>query len=266
MNIEELKASMAKTFGSRVDFYERRIGSYQLIIPILHEDGDMVEVYVTNSPKGENYVRICDFGSTLMRLSYTYDINSAARQQIFDNILLNNHVTNVSGNLYLDTFRNQLCESLLQFIGCVQKVCNMRYWSREVTRALFYQDLDAYVETDMREFHPVRNEYPLPDFPNGVDWSLSVHDRRFYMFGVQGNDKAKNVTISLLEFQKANLPFISLVVHHDMEELGKRERLLLTRNADTQYPVLDDLKERVRDDIHRLAGIESNGIRSLSDS
>ena len=86
-----------------------------------------------------------------------------------------------------------------------------------------------------------------------VDWTLTHNTRNFYLFGVLGNDKAKNVAITLLEFQKADLPFISLVVHEDMEALGRRERQYLTRNADRQYPVLDDFKESVVSDLRRLA-------------
>ena len=93
--------------------------------------------------------------------------------------------------------------------------------------------------------------------PAGVDWSLRHNERDFYVFGIRGNDKAKNVAISLLEFQKARLPFISLVVHEDIEELGRRERLYITRNADTQYPVLRDFQEKAADDIHRFAGVLS---------
>ena len=59
------------------------------------------------------------------------------------------------------------------------------------------------------------------------------------------------MTISLLEFQKT-AAFISLIVHEDMEALGKKEHLYLTRNADTQYPVLDDFKEKGAEDIHRF--------------
>ena len=71
--------------------------------------------------------------------------------------------------------------------------------------------------------------------------------------GVHSNDKAKNAAILLLEFQKANLPFISLIVHEDMEELGRKERLYLTRNADKQYPSLNDFQETAPLDIPRLA-------------
>ena len=256
MDIVSIRASLGQTVAGKFDFYERRPGDYQLVIPILHEDGDMVDIYLNDSPLGNNYVRICDFGLALMRLSYTYAVNTLARQRILDSILFNNGVSNDDGNLYLDISIERLYEGILQFAGCVQKICNMSYWSRETVRSAFYDDLRAYVTDEMVEFDPVADRYPLPDFPNSVDWSLTYNSRQFYVFGVLGNDKAKNVTISLLEFQKADIrPFISLVVHENMEELGKRERLYLTKNADTQYPVLDDFIEKGTQDIRRLAGV-----------
>ena len=114
----------------------------------------MIDVYLQESPKGEGYVRICDFGMALMRLSYTFDITTSTRQQIFDSILINNNINNDDGNLYLDAPISLLYESILQFAGCVQKVCNMRYWSREVVRSAFYDDLRDYVTTELRRFFP----------------------------------------------------------------------------------------------------------------
>ena len=239
------------------DLYERRPGSFQLIAPIMHEDGDMVEVYLQDSPKGDRYVRVCDFGLTLMRLSYTFDVGTPTRQRIFESIIINNGVGSEDGNLYLDTPLDKLYESVLQFAGCAQKVCNMRYWSRENVRSAFYDDLGSYVDQELDQFNPIRNLLPMEDYPISVDWSLTHNRRDFYLFGVLGNEKAKNVAIALLEFQKARLPFFSLVVHESMGELGSREQLYLTKNADTQYPLLADFQERGVEDIYRFAG--SNG-------
>lgn len=127
MNINNIRESLSGRMSAGFDFYERRPGDYQLIVPICHEDGDMVDIYLQFSPKGEGYVRLCDFGLTLMRLSYTYDISTPARHRILDNILINNGVGNDGGNLYLDASMGMLYEGILQFAGCAQKVCNMRY-------------------------------------------------------------------------------------------------------------------------------------------
>ena len=254
MDTTSIKESLVLAGSIGFDIYERRPGKYQLIVPILHEDGDMVDIYLQDSPLGDDHVRICDFGMTLMRLSYTYDVTTDARRRIFDSILVNNGVHDDEGNLYLDMSANRLYEGILQFAGCAQKVCNMRYWSREIVRSAFYDDIKAFVTTELGLFQPVADKSPIPENPIfSVDWFLTHKDRAFYVFGVRGNDKAKNVAIALLEFQKADLPFISLVVHENMEELGRRERQYLTRNADTQYPAIGDFRDRVADDIRRFA-------------
>ena len=255
MHIARLRASLNSVPSTGFDFYERRPGIYQLIVPILHEDGDMVDIYLQDSPKGESYIRISDFGMALMRLSYTYDVNTDARRRIFESILINNGVFNDDGNLYLDAEFGKLYEGILHFAGCAQKVCNMRYWNRETVRSAFYDDLEVYISADLTQFKPTPNQYPIPDYPISVDWSLRHESRSFYVFGVLGNDKAKNVAIALLEFQKARLPFISLVVHENMEDLGRKERYYLTSNADNQYPDLNEFREKSTADILRMASV-----------
>lgn len=126
-----LREALKNSLMHDLDIYERRPGNYQLIIPILHEDGDMVDVYIQESPLGDEYVRICDYGLTLMRLSYSFNVSTPARQQVLDSILINNQVENDNGNLYIETPIHLLHKSVLQFTGCVQKVCSMRYWDIE---------------------------------------------------------------------------------------------------------------------------------------
>lgn len=266
MDIANIRTALDRGWTANFDFYERRSGEHQLIIPILHEDGDMVDIYLLDSPRGEGVVRICDFGLTLMRLSYTYEISTPARQRILESILINNGVNNEDGNLYLDSSMDKLYESVMQFAGCAQKVCNMRYWSREVVRSAFYEDLGSYVTAEMALFEPAPDHYPLPEYPISVDWSLSYQNISFYVFGVLGNDKAKNVAIALLEFQMASLKFMSLVVHEDMENLGKRERLYLTKNADTQYPTLNDFQEKASGDIYRLVNLTAQAPHITSEA
>ena len=132
----------------------------------------------------------------------------------------------------------------------------MRYWSREIVRSEFYDDLEKYITTELARFSPIADQTPIQEIPIiSVDWSLKYNNRRLgYLFGVRGNDKAKNVAIALLEIQKARIPsFISLVVHEDMEELGRRERLYLTSNADRQYPTMNEFRDKATPDILRFA-------------
>jgi len=253
MDIKSTIEALNRRAGTSFDVYERRPGKYQLIVPILHEDGDMVDIYLQASPKGESPIQICDFGMTIMRLSYTYEI-TASRQKIFDSILINNGIQNNNGNLYLNTTFKMLYEGIMQFAGCAQKLCTMRYWSREMIRSSFYEDLEEYTIRELRAFKPRKDTAPLASYEIlVVDWQLNHKNRQFYLFGVRGKSKATSTAIALLEFKKVKLPFISLVVHEDISDLGKKESTYLTKNADKQYPNLDDFREGVKDDILRLA-------------
>ena len=249
-----MRQELQERFVTSFDFYERRPGQFQVILPIQHEDGDMVELYLVDSPFGDRYIRICDFGLSLMRLSYTYDVSTVARQRIFDSILINNGISNDNANLYIDSRIESVYESILQFAGCVLKVCNLRYWHREATQNVFYQDLAAFVSEELIEFEPLQDQAPLAEYPIiSVDWTLRWRQRMFYLFGVSSNDKAKSVSICLLELHKAHVNFISLVVHQDIERLGQRDRLHLTQSADIEYVQLDDFRQKASSDLRRVA-------------
>ena len=76
-------------------------------------------------------------------------------------------------------------------------------------------------------------------------WKLTISLRSFkkvFIFGVKDFDKARLVAISCLEFQKAHLPFTSLVVHEDFENLPKKDRVRITLAVDKQFINLDDFR------------------------
>ena len=253
MTAETLRAMMDGTPASQFELYERRPGQMQLIAPLLHEDGDMLDIYLCDSPFGDNFVRICDFGMTLMRLSYTFDVETPARRAILSSIMINNRIEDDSGNLYLDTASDKIYEGILQYSAAVHKICSMDYWNREMVRTAFYDDLSEFVTTELERFAPVADSSPLTEYPFlSVDWSLTRGKQNLYLFGVLNNDKAKSVAIALLEMQKAGLPYLGIVVHENIAAIGSREQQYLTNNADKQYTSLSEFSDRAVADINRL--------------
>ena len=115
-----------ESLDGKIDIYPRREGLFQLILPVFYEDGDMVDVYIRQSPDNKEKIRISDCGMTLMRLSYTYDISSPSGEKIFETILSQNGTLNQDGNLYLESTPELIYQNIMQFIGCQQKICTMR--------------------------------------------------------------------------------------------------------------------------------------------
>lgn len=251
MNLVEVVRS---GFEGKIDLFPRREGLWQLIMPVYHEDGDMVDVFVSESKTTPGKIRIHDLGLTLMRLSYTFDINTPARTKILDTLLANNGVLLEEGEFYMESSPKMIFQNVMQFVGFVQKVCNMRLWQRETIKSMFFEDLEAFIFDRLVKFHPEKNVVPLRDYPVlEVDYRLKTKTKPFFLYGVSSQDKAKTAAIALLEFQKAKIPFIGIVVHENIEDLPKKAATYLTRNADKQFPSLEDFRKSGPETLDRLA-------------
>lgn len=235
---------LKQEFNGHVAFRERRPGVVQVLAPLFHEDGDMVDIFIDELPNGSNRVRVSDHGMTLMRLTYTFDVDTENKMRIFNRILAENRISEQDGRLYIDTEPERLYPAILQFAQTVAKVSSMQFFKREVIQSLFYEQLAEFIEERLSEFSPRAHVLPIPDHDEyEVDYQLDAGPRPIYLFGVKDNDKARLATISCLEFQRRRLAFKSVMVHQDSEALTKKDRTRITSAADKQFPSLDDFRQ-----------------------
>ncbi len=242
MNVIE---TLRDQFNSHVDFREKRPGILQLVAPLFHEDGDMMDVFLdmpkNGSPKS---IRITDHGLTLMRLSYVFDVDTPNKEKIFRRILAENDVSEENGELFMDATEPSLYSAILQFSQAVSKVCNMRYFKREVLASLFDEMLAEFIEKSLGRFNPKETVLPIPDRDDlEVDWEFRPNGVPLYLFAVKDANRARLATISCLEFQKKNLKFKSLAVHEEFDKLGRKDRNRLTNACDKQFTTLAEFKE-----------------------
>jgi hypothetical protein len=230
-------------FNNQVSFREKRPGVLQLLAPLYHEDGDMVDIFLEPTNGGQENIRICDHGMTLMRLSYSFDIDTPNKERIFQRILSENRISEEKGNLFLDAKPESLYPAVLQFAQTVAKVSNMQLFKREVIQTLFYEMLGEFIDDALKKYSPRPKVLPIPERDDlEVDFEFSIKPRPIYLFGVKDSAKARLTTISCLEFQRAKIPFKSFVVHEDFENLTKKDRSRITSAADKQFISLDDFK------------------------
>lgn len=122
----ELLSGLKASFNDHIAFQERRPNVFQVLAPLYHEDGDMVDVFIDIPSSPTVPLRISDHGMTLMRLSYTMDVETPARQKVLTRILSENGIALERGRLHLDTTPESLYPCLLQFAQCVITVSNMQ--------------------------------------------------------------------------------------------------------------------------------------------
>lgn len=76
------------SFSDRLKTREKRSGITQLYLPVYHEDGDMIDLFIRQ--ENNRTFKLSDYGMTIMRLSYEYEIDTENKERIF-NIMLTEH-------------------------------------------------------------------------------------------------------------------------------------------------------------------------------
>lgn len=243
---------LRQEFGNHFDLVEKRPNIQQIVAPLYHEDGDMLDIFL-DIPKGADLlpkqkIVITDHGLTLMRLSYSFELDTPNKERIFQRILTENGIAEEDGKLRLETTPESLYPALMQFAQTIAKVCNMRQFKREVLASLFEEMLDSFIEENLPAFKPQKAVFPLPNRDDlEVDWQFRTNGNSVpqFLFSVKGNSQARLAAIACLEFQKAKLPFKSIVVHEDFERLSKKDRMRVTSASDKQFPSLEDFQQNI---------------------
>ncbi|MCX6640792.1 MAG: DUF1828 domain-containing protein [bacterium] len=251
MNYLEL---LKEQFNHKISLSEKRPGILQLIAPLYHEDGDLVDIFLENINGGQQKIRISDHGMALMRLSYSFDIDTPNKERIFQKIISENGISELDGNLYLEVQPESLYPGILQFAYTVAKVTNMQLYRREVIQSLFYEQLFDFIETSLKKYNPRSSTFPILERDDlEVDYQFEIKPKPIFLFGVKDASKARLATISCLEFQRAKLPFKSFIVHEDFTELGKKDQSRITSAADKQFVSLPDFISNAEQVLEREA-------------
>ena len=239
---------LREQFNSHVGVREKRPGILQLLAPLFHEDGDMMDIFLDLPNNGRidesERVRISDHGLTLMRLSYSFEIDTPNKERIFRRILSENGVTEEAGELFIEATAKTLYAMLLQFSQAVSKICNLRYFRREMLASLFEERLAEFIQEALKRFDPKQDVLPIPDRDDlTVDWQLSPNGAPLYLFAVRDVNRARLATISCLEFQRSELKFKSIAVHEDIDNLPRKDLNRLTNACDKQFTSLDEFQD-----------------------
>jgi hypothetical protein len=242
MDFENILNILKQDFNNRVALKKRKEGVYQLFAPMYHEDGDMIEIFLTLN--GDGKIRITDLAMTLMRLTYSYEIDTPNKERIYKLILSQNHINEDNGKLYIDVSEDDLYSGILQLAQVIAKISNMKIYKRELIRSLFMEMLTEFIMTELKDYGPMPDYYPIEGHEEyKVDFCFNHRPRPIYLFGVPDSAHARLATISCLKFQTEKLKFRSVAVLEDLDLLGKKDQARLMSAADKEFPSLDDFQE-----------------------
>ncbi|MBV4514977.1 DUF1828 domain-containing protein [Pseudomonas kurunegalensis] len=248
--LAEIRKSLCSAFCD--DVAVRECGDMITVaLPMVARDGDQFTAYLSRIAGGW---RISDSGTTMMRLSYENDISkfyAGSRGKLYQSILAESGLSEVDGEIYLEVPADKLIRGLFDITQGLSRVEDMALWSWSRVGSTFYDDLRDAIKSTLPEGS--YEEGYIPEIPDGpaymVDYKIRTQGRPVYLFGVNGKDKARVTTITLLHLKQVGEPFTSIIVCSDFTGLPKQDSVRLLKAANDFVPDITDLetfREKVR--------------------
>ena len=224
--------------------------------PFTFPDGDHFPIHRSEIAGG---VELSDRGPILMHVSYEHDVEllyEGARASPREQIVRESGIEENEGIFSIEAPPNQVAGALFRFGQALTKIHDLTFLSRDRVASTFYEDLRALVDTILDE-EVVEPDYIPPDVPDANHYPV---DYRFegkeggsvFLYDVPGRDKTRLTTIMLSHFLLHGLPFESVVVFADQQEIPRLDLARLTNVAGTAVPSLE-AEEDLRRKIERLA-------------
>lgn len=220
-------------------------------LPMVARDGDSFTSYLSRVSGGW---RISDAANTMMRLSYENDLTkllTGPRARLFETILSENGLQEDDGEIFLEVPADRLVRGLFQLGQGLSRVEDISLWSRTRVESTFYHDLREVLYATLPADR-IEESY-APEIPSGQDYAIDYRiktegHRPLFIFGVNGKDKARLTTITLLHLKQQGLKFDSMVVCSDFTELPKQDASRLMTAANDIVPSVADV-QAIRDKI-----------------
>jgi domain of unknown function DUF1828 len=249
---DTLQMLLKDSFHKDFSLEKRRNDIFQLFVPIYHEDGDMMDIFIRQSDDGS--LVVCDYGATLMRLSYTCEINTPHREKLLMQIITENGAQFDNGNIFIKSSPKLLFANIMQLSQVLTKVSGMKYISSKNSASHFDEDMEKFMFKKLNNFSPQKNFCPLENHPvYVVDYCINTVRGSFFLFMIRGNERALSAALSVLIFQKYNLPFTSIGVHDDYTKLSQINQKKVMNVMDKQFYDSSSFMENVPDYLARVA-------------
>lgn len=248
MNSVDIERDFRQKVTEAVRISEEGIDRYRVFTPFLLEDGDHLAIIMRR--EGSSWI-LSDEGHTYMHLTYDIDekdLQRGARQKIITNALSFYQVQDRDGELVMPVPDARFGDALYSFVQALLKVNDVSFLSRERVQSTFMDDFRQLIEEVVPESRRTFDWHDSVRDPQGiysVDCHINGSSRPLLVYALPNDDRTRDATISLLQFEKWGIPHRSLGIFEDQETINRKVLSRFSDVCEKQYSNLGGNRDRI---------------------
>ena len=221
---------------------------YRVFTPFVLEDGDHLAI-VLRRQKDKWF--LTDEGHTYMHLTYFMDdkdFRHGTRMKIIENALEEFRVEDREGQLTCTVEGDQFGDALYSYVQALLKINNITFLSRERVRSTFMEDFRSFLQDKVPKERLVFDWNDPTYDPEGiyaVDCHINGMDKPLVVFGLPSDDKTRDPTIALHQFERWGVFHRSLAIFEDQEEINRKVLARFSDVCEKQFSNLPGNRERI---------------------
>ncbi len=248
MNIDGIQNDIRRKVGETVTLRDEGLNRYRVFTPFMFEDGDHLAIVMRWD--GNRWL-LSDEGHTFMHLTYDLDekdLQRGTRHKIITNALSVYGVQDNEGELLLMIPEERYGDALFSFIQALLKVSDVTYLSRERARSTFLEDFRAFISETVSADRLVFDWFDGIHDPEGkytVDCRINGMPKPIMVYALPNDDRVRDATICLLQFERWSLPYKSLAIFENQEEINRKVLARFSDMCEKQFSSLGANRDRI---------------------
>lgn len=246
---EHIANDFKKKVSEAVRLQQEGVDRYRVFTPFTFDDGDRFSIVLQ---KQDNDWKFSDEGHTLMHMSYEMDMTSLKRgnrAELLESAIINFGISESDGSLELHFKSDEAGNALYTYLQALTKISDLSYLNREIITSTFIEDFKQLMKAKLPyeryffnyyfEDHDPQNSYPVDCFVNGMNTAPLL------IFAIQNDDKCRDATINLHQYERWGIPFRSLAIFENQADINRKVLARFSDVSDKLFSSLISNRERI---------------------